>query len=470
MLPAWVDLVLPVTIPRNMAKKNLHTVLIEKMVEGGFGLGRLDGGIVVLVRSVLPGETVVVRETDRKKDFIAATLAEILSPSPDRVAPPCPLYGSCGGCDLQHAAYACQLRLKKAVLADTLARAPGGGLALAAQAMENPVAAPEQFGYRQRIRLQVVGNGSFGFFRTGSHRLVPVSACRLAREELNKVLRQLHGSETFRNLVIRCSGFELLFNPDGDNVFLLLSFRRKPRPADAVLAETLARETAGLGAILMLVEGHGLYDPLRRIFPSSPPTLSHKVLLKSLQESLTFSWEATGFCQVNLRQNDTLVGLVLEMANCSPRQRVLDLYCGAGNFSLPLARSGAEILGIDSQNSGIRSARRNAERNKIPTCRFVKDQVAAGVRALLAEGQTFDIVILDPPRQGAPKTTLLLPGLDADQIIYISCNPPTLARDLVRLTAAGYTVDRLVPVDMFPQTHHIETVALLKRSSPHRNG
>ena len=130
MLPAWVDLILPVTIPWNMAKKNLHTVLIEKMVEGGFGLGRLDGGIVVLVRSVLPGETVVVRETGRKKNFIAATLAEILSPSPDRVAPPCPLYGSCGGCDLQHAAYACQLRLKKAVLADTLARAPGGGLVL----------------------------------------------------------------------------------------------------------------------------------------------------------------------------------------------------------------------------------------------------------------------------------------------------------------------------------------------------
>jgi 23S rRNA (uracil1939-C5)-methyltransferase len=463
MLPAWAYLGQAVTIPRTMAKKNIHTVLIEKMVDGGFGLGRLDGGIVVLIRAVLPGEKVVVREISRKKDFIAATLAGILSPSPERVAPPCPLYGRCGGCDLQHASYACQLRLKKAILADTLARAPGGGLALAAQAMENPVAAPEQFGYRQRIRLQVAVDGSFGFFRTGSHHLEPVSACRLARDELNTVLRQLHGSGTFRDLAIRCSGFELLFNPDGGVVILLLHFRRKPRPADAVLAETLAGETSRLGAILMVVEGHGLYDPLRRVFPPSPPALSHTVFLESLRESLTFSWEATGFCQVNLRQNDTLVRLVLEIASGSPRQRILDLYCGAGNFSLPLARSGAEVLGIDSQNSGIRSARRNTERNGIPACRFVKDQVAAGVRTLLAEGRTFDTIILDPPRQGAPDTAPLLPDLGAAQIIYVSCNPPTLARDLVRLTAAGYTVARLVPLDMFPQTHHIETVVLLKR-------
>jgi len=449
-----------------MPAKNLHTLLIEKLVPGGFGLGRLDEGIVVLVRYVLPGEKVVVRETERRKDYVSASLQEILSPSEDRIAPPCPVYGRCGGCDLQHAAPGAQLLLKKAILIDSLLRAPGTSFSDAAPVIEPPLAAPQQFGYRQRLRLQVDRRGNLGFFQSGSHVIEPVSQCLLAGDQLNTLLGQLYSSVNLKELAQHCSAFELLFNPAQNDTVLLLHFLRKPRPADCLLAAELQNNTPGLGRLLLQVEGYGLYDPLAQSFQASPPILSYTFPVAAIAGKLSLSWEAGGFCQINLEQNNNLVNLVVEMMATGPHNRVLDLYCGHGNFSLPAARYGAEVLGIDLQNSAIRSAKRNATVNGIGNCFFEKKQVPAAVKSLVAAGRVFETILLDPPRQGAPEIISLLPKLGADQIIYISCNPATLARDLVSLFPAGYELARLVPVDMFPQTHHLESVALLKRTAP----
>jgi 23S rRNA (uracil1939-C5)-methyltransferase len=188
------------------------------------------------------------------------------------------------------------------------------------------------------------------------------------------------------------------------------------------------------------------------------------MVVNGVEADLTLTWEAGGFCQVNLEQNNNLVKLVRQMTLNGPHQRILDLYCGYGNFSLSVAGLASEVLGIDGQNAAIRSAQRNAVLNGLHNCLFEKKQVPAAVNALLAEGKTFDTIILDPPRQGASEILSLLPKLGAAQIIYISCNPATLIRDLAPLLQAGYQVSRLVPVDMFPQTHHLESVTLLKRS------
>jgi 23S rRNA (uracil1939-C5)-methyltransferase len=444
-----------------MPGKNQHLLMIEKLVPGGFGLGRTAAGIVVLVRYVLPGEQVLVNVVSRKKDYITGVAAELLSTSDDRVVPPCPFYGRCGGCDLQHAGPGAQIRLKKAILAESLQRAGGDIFADL-----SPLVSPEQFGYRQRIRLQIDDNGIYGFYRAESHTLEPVSQCLLARDELNGVLRQLHNSLIFQELAKHCSGFELLFNPAEDTTVILLHFRRKPRPADCHHAKDLLRTTAGLAHVLMQVAGYGLYDPLAREFPAAGPIMSHSLALEDMHKPLVLSWETGGFCQVNLEQNKNLIQLVLEMVAAGPHKTVLDLYCGYGNFSLPIAQRGAEVLGIDAQNSAIRSGRRNAVQNRIHTCRFAKEQVPAGVSALVGAGRSFETIILDPPRQGALETISRLPELGPTQIVYISCNPATLARDLARLIPAGYELCRLVPVDMFPQTHHLESVALLKRSTP----
>lgn len=447
-----------------MSRKELHTLLIEKLVPGGFGLGRLEEGIIVLVRYVLPGEKVVVREISRKKDFISAALQEVLTPSPDRITPPCSIYGRCGGCDLQHATGPAQLRLKKAILLDNLQRVAGNIFSDPGIPVKSPIASPEQFGYRQRIRLHVDNEGNYGFFRPESHIIEPATECLLAKEELNKVLLELHTSDSFAGLLPNSSGFELLFNPGVNETIMLLHFRRRPRPADCKYAVELVNDLQGLSSILMQVEGHGLYDPQQQIFVTTPPILSHTFNIGESRAQLNLSWEAGGFSQVNLEQNKNLIELVLQMLASGPHASVLDLYCGYGNFSLPVAGIAGKVLGIDGQNAAIRSARRNALVAGIHNCLFEKKQVETGIRYILDAGEKFDTVILDPPRQGASEIVALLPGLGAGQIIYISCNPSTLARDLSLLHHNGYKLSSIIPVDMFPQTHHLESVALLNRA------
>jgi 23S rRNA (uracil1939-C5)-methyltransferase len=446
-----------------MTNKKLHTLTIDKLVQGGIGLGRLANGMVILVRGVLPGEKVLVRELHRKKDYILASLEEILSASPDRVEPPCPIYGRCGGCDLQHAAPEAQLRLKKAMLTDSLERSESHTFHDISRYIEAPVNAPTPFNYRQRLRLQVDRQGNYGFFQPESHHIVPVTQCLLAKELLNLVLQQLHTSSSFRELLKHTSACELLFNPDANAVIMLLHYQRKPRPTDSVLSQELLNGIAGLAAVYLLAEGFGLYDPMAQTFPGHLPTLSYTTEIKAIGSALTYTWEVGGFSQVNLEQNSNLIKFVLEMTALGRHKTILDLYCGYGNFSLPVARLAAEVLGIDTQNGAIRSGIRNAAFNGILNCRFEKNLVPEAVAAVLAAGNTYDTIILDPPRRGAPEIASLLPELHPDQIIYISCNPATLARDLAILSAAEYKLVRLVPVDMFPQTHHLESVALLKR-------
>ena len=449
-----------------MVSKNLHTVVIEKLVPGGFGLGRLTEGMVVLVRYVLPGERVVVREMNRKKDYVSATLEEILTPSPDRINPPCSLYGRCGGCDLQHATYNAQIRLKREILTESLKRTAGDIFSDPEISLQSALTSPQEFGYRQRIRLQVNDKGQYGFFHTGSHVLETVSKCLLAKDSLDTVFQQLQSNESFTELAKQCTAFELLFDPGSNNTIMLLHFRRKPRPKDSILATDIANNTVGLSTILMQVQDYGLYDPLGQSFASKPPHLSQTVSIEKLPSKIILTWEAGGFCQVNLEQNKNLIRLIVEMIKAGPHKRVLDLYCGYGNFSLPVAQLAGEIFGIDGQNAAIRSAQRNVMLNKAKNCHFEKKKVIAGINSLRAAGETFETVILDPPRQGAADIVSELPYLGAEQIIYISCNPATLARDLTTLFSKGYKVLYLVPVDMFPQTHHMECVVLLKRTTP----
>jgi 23S rRNA (uracil1939-C5)-methyltransferase len=448
----------------HMSRKEFHKLVIEKLVPGGFGLGRLTEGIIVLVRYVLPGEEVLVREVARRKDFISAELLEVLAPSPDRITPPCPIYGDCGGCDLQHLTALAQIHLKKNILIENLQRAAGHIFSPFGIPVTSPLASPEQFGYRQRIRLHVDRKGRFGFFRPESHVIEPVIECLLAKDQLNQVLRVLDGNENFKGLAPYSKGFELLFNPDENNSVMQLHFTRRPRPADCQYAAALANSMKKIATVLLQIDGYGLYDPMQRLVINTPPLLSQTISLGENRPKLKISWEAGAFSQVNLNQNKNLISIVLQMLASGRHDKVLDLYCGYGNFSLPAAGIAEKVLGIDGQNGAIRSARRNAAGAGVSNCDFVKQQVAAAVQSLLDDRQSFDTIILDPPRQGAPEIIGLLAALNAEQIIYISCNPATLARDIAALHQYNFTLSSLVPIDMFPQTHHLESIALLKRT------
>ena len=439
---------------------------IEKIVNGGYGLAHRENGQIALLRHVLPDETVKARILLEKKGFAEAAPIEILAASPHRVPPPCPKYGRCGGCDLQHCDYAQQLQIKKEIIADLFQRDPQRALQQAAPLLADPIASPQTSGYRQRLRLQIDENRQAGFRRFHSHQCVPITECLLARTELNRALQQLQAESSFHKILAGTTELELLLNPADTRVFCLFHFSRKPRSADIKLAEALM---ATLPAIAR-IEFHG-----ENFLPCGPITKEgedcHDRTLQLLlppfpghtNKSLSLAWEPGGFCQVNLAQNIRLIQTVLDFCRPDADTTVLDLFCGMGNFSIPLAMQSASLLGIEGQGAAIRWARKNSEQAGLTNTLFEKNPIHKRCQTLAAEGQRFDCVIIDPPRQGAPALASSLAALTRKRLIYISCDPATLCRDLGELTHAGFAIKRLQPVDMFPQTHHIETIALLEK-------
>jgi 23S rRNA (uracil1939-C5)-methyltransferase len=448
-----------------------HIITIEKIVPTGFGLGHFADGRVVLVRYALPGERVRVRPTRIKKQYVEAELEDILTPSHARREPICRLYGKCGGCDLQHADETSQQHLKLEMLEENLNR---GGLHrdILKKILQPMLPSSRQTGYRQRIRLHIDRMGRPGFRRPQSHDIEPAASCPLAVLEINSVLGHLQQASTAGQLLKLADSMELLFHPETGEVFILLHYQRRPRPADSHLAATLAAEIPGIGQILFQTKGHGFFGPGNRYRTATlPPQLTMRLPPEITGVcDLTLSWEAGGFCQVNTEQNLAMIKYIMDLGQSAPQSRILDLYCGMGNFSLPLSLQGGRVLGLDSQGSGIRSARGNVARNRERLnlrrdqpplhCRFEKTSVPAGVDKLIRSGSRFDLILLDPPRRGAAEIISTLPALGAPSLIYVSCDAATLARDFSRLAEVGYHPCRLQPIDMFPQTHHLETVTL----------
>lgn len=379
---------------------------IEKIINGGYGLARRENGQIVLLRQVLPGETVKARILMEKKGFVEAVATEILAPSPHRVPPPCRKYGLCGGCDLQHCDAEQQLQIKKSIIEDLLTRAPQAALKQAVPLLADPVASPQLFGYRQRLRLQIDERGQPGFRRFHSHQCVPITECLLARAELNSALQQLQAQAPFPRIAASTTELELLLNPASGRVVCLLHFTRKPRPADMKQAEALVKTLSMVEKVVL----HGedflpcelTGDPKEdgkdeKLTFQLPPFPGHT------DRPLSLSWEAGGFCQVNLAQNIQLIQTVLDFCRPDPATTILDLFCGMGNFSIPLACQSASLMGIEGQGSAIRCARKNSAQAGLSNTTFEKSPIHKRCQTLIAEGRSFDCVVIDPPRQGAPE-------------------------------------------------------------------
>jgi len=438
------------------------TTTIEKLVIGGSGLGHLPDGKVVLVPYVLPGEEVEVRPVSRKKNYVEARAVKVLQPSADRVNPPCPYFPQCGGCDFQHVRSASQADLKNRILLEQLERS--GLKQESSSFLLSPLPAPQPFHYRQRIRLHVGENGELGFHRGQSHEVKAISACLLAGPLLNDVLDYLLNTSPFAKVSSLSTSLELLLSPAEDLVVILLHLSRKPRPSERKVLEEIAAGHGSIKHVVVAATGSGIAD----IFPGNKAADGQPLLNFSQAMpaggSLRMTIEPGGFCQVNSEQNEQLIALVMEWAKVDLRHEVLDLFCGMGNFSLPLARQAQAVVGMDLQRSAIRSAKRNAEINDIVNCNFSQNSALAGAKSLAAGGEKFAVALLDPPRQGCAEILPYLPELGIARIIYVSCDPATLCRDLVLLAREGYEVEKMKMVDMFPQTHHLETIVSLRRS------
>ncbi|GFO66440.1 putative RNA methyltransferase [Geomonas limicola] len=431
-------------------------IVIDKLSYGGSGFGRLAGK-ACFVPYTAPGDRVRVRLVKEKRSFVEGELLEVVEPSPARIAARCPIFGRCGGCDWQFLPYVEQLAQKGAIFSETLQRIGR----VPAEAILPVSASPSEYGYRSRIQLKVAHLKDrilLGFFQAGSHRVVDAACgCHISDPLLNRMADQ------FRAVVGRLpkgrtlSQIDLSIGADGESIAVL---HVEPAAA-ASLKEAFYARRDQLSAVGGLFLRSGAKARIDKVFGID--SLAYRVPADFLPGApeLTLRFGRGGFSQVNYPQNLELIAAVHRFAQLTGQERVLDLYCGNGNISLPLSRYAASVLGVEGYAPSIDDARANAASNGIANAQFEVGDVARVVARLSEAEERFDLVILDPPRSGAEAAGEIA-RLAALRIVYVSCDPPTLARDLALLTERGYRVVASQPVDMFPQTYHLESVTLLE--------
>ena len=426
--------------------RDSHEVRIEKLVYGGEGLGRLASGQAVFVSGVLPGELVRAGIVLKRKGIFHAVAEEIIDPSPDRVAPPCEGEKQCTGATWPFIAYPAQLRLKQEILLDTLQRTGG-------MKPKRPlpiIPSPRTEHYRLRTQFNVrteKGAQRIGFFRQGSYSLVEVEDAFLIHPLINRTLAAVRNLITLLPPLLE---IHINASPAGEVHLLVFGAEETLKPLDSFFAnlQKAVPEVIGLTGFARKKKVHSL----------GRNTLELEV------EGLALHATEGNFFQVNWEQNGNMVRTVLDFTGLTGSETVLDLYCGIGNFSLPLAGKAGMVIGIESGYAAIEDARKNAKLNGIINVEFIADDLQKGLKPLLERKQKADVIVLDPPRAGATLKTLeRILAFVPRKIIYVSCNPSTLARDLKFFHLFGFRLDRLQPVDMFPWTYHIECVAEMVR-------
>ncbi len=435
-----------------------YLVTIEKLINGGKGLARLENGMVVMIPFVLPGEEMEVAAGKKFSGHMEAEVIQILQPSEQRKKALCPYYGTCGGCDLQHCSYAMQQSVKKEIIGELLQRT---GMECQDSVFQDMIPASITTSYRNRVRLKLSTNCGPGFFRVRSNTVVPIASCLVATASINKAIGEFsRNREMLQKLAESCDEFELLYSPANGKLVGLLHLLDKKKHDWASL-----NDLAGLEILddLLVQSGKKIVQVNKN---RTSVVLKQEFTKKSNVESYTLSWSAGCFSQVNGEQNEQLVELVCKLCGPLTGKRVLDLYCGIGNFTVPLALLGAHGIGVEFNSRSLHWASLNMIKAGINMqgWDFLSGDVRDLLRDLQQKKDKFDCIVCDPPRTGLGKSASQLAALEPERVVYVSCDSATLVRDLKVLSGAGYRVDSVTPVDMFPQTHHIESVTLLKKN------
>ena len=381
-------------------------VEVERILPGGMGLAHA-GGKTVFVSLAAPGDRLRVRVDRQQGELLFASIVEILTPSPVRIAPPCPYFGRCGGCDFQQLTYEAQLAAKAGIIRDCLHRI--ARLENIPEIVVTP--SPNNWRYRMRATWQIDRElRAIGYYERGSRRVCDVADCAVLQPELQETLERVRATEWHR-------------------------FPRALKHLDAVAGEN--------GVSLSPAFAEFQTNDLRL-------TIRGEV----------YQYNADAFFQIN----PSLLGQLVEYAiGDASGETVLDLYCGVGLFTLPLARQFQKVIGVEANATAVRFARRNLQLAGVTNASVIVATVTDWFRSS-AVGP-IDFILLDPPRAGAESAVIKgILDLQPRAISYVSCDPATLARDLKKLLAGGYAVNSIVGFDLFPQTHHVETVVRLARS------
>lgn len=406
------------------------TIQVERAAHRGLFIGRHEGKVVMISGATMPGETVEAAVTNEKPDYISASVEKIIVPSPDRVEPPCKYVGICGGCRYQHIPYALQVKMKEDILRDSLRRLAGIETEL-----REPIMRDIPWHYRLRAQFSV-SEGGVGFHRRGTNEVINVDRCLIMNEEINAVIPKI-------NEVIKQYRIKELHITGSKSLIAKVVTRKK----------ALSRSDAGQLASRLIDCGiAGLH-----IFAGEDEPLSFGDPFLTLDLlGLRYTILPPSFVQCNWSVNTDVASFLVSHLQPLQGKKVLDLFAGAGNFSLPLAGA-AEVTAVEGNTNAIESGKRNVEVNKIVNYNVVKSPAEK-----FHTDTRFDIVILDPPRPGLRKKLIRnVLGMMPERIVYISCNPATFARDLKNLSEK-YDLESVRMIDFFPQTFHIESLAFLK--------
>lgn len=420
-----------------------HEIELTNLAYSAAAVGRING-IVTFVDRGAPNEKAQVEITEVKKRHLHARIKEIISPSPDRCPPPCAYFETgCGGCQWQHINGEAQLDAKERGLTEALHRI--GGLSTLPTIRRHP--SPQLLAYRNNIRLTATGGRSqiqFGFKREGTHDVLPINRCEIALPGINRALPQV--ADLLKNL--RCFQVEeltLRTSATTGEVMLILIFPKRYTPR----LEFTDKNLRGYPAI------HSVY--IRNGVRGKPTRIAGKETLSETVDALCFEIGPETFFQNNLAGLEQLIGIVQRRVQDYLPTVAIDGHCGVGTFTLPVAQAANTVLGLDLQAEAVALAARNAKTNRIANVNFRVGHLGklGNVKA--------DLVVLDPPRGGCwPEDLESLDRIAPQHILYISCNPTTLARDLSKLSTS-YEVTAVDLVDLFPMTYHFETVVGLQR-------
>lgn len=444
-----------------LEKGSVYTAVIDGYSSEGLGIARVNGAVVFVPHAVR-GEEIDLRITKVMKTSCAGEIVKIHDPSPERMEPECPYAGKCGGCAYRHLTYPEELWAKRQRVQDALTRI--GGLDLT---VEEILGAKNPEHYRNKSQYPVGADGSIGFFQARTHKVVPIRRCLIQTEAADRTAQavgewmrrykisaydETTGKGLVRHVCVRV-------NRKGESLCCVVVNGNKVPREPELAAYVTAAVPHTVGVLLNSNTRRGnvvLGDKYRTLF-------GRNYLMDTLC-GLEFKLSMPSFYQVNRDQAEVLYGKALEFAGLTGNETVLDLYCGIGTITLCLAKAAKRVIGAEIVPPAIRDAKENALRNHIENAEFFCGDAADIAAKLESDGLRPDVVTVDPPRKGlAPAVIASVAAMGPEKVVYVSCDPATLGRDVKIFREFGYEAKRAAAVDMFPGTAHVETVVLLSK-------
>ncbi len=444
-----------------MVEKNkIYEIEISGLGTSGEGVGRLND-FTIFVEGALPTEKILAEIIEVKKNYAVGKLIKILRESSERVKPFCPIYENCGGCQLQHLSYAAQLKWKRQQVVDAVQRIGKihGAEIFSTLGMKNPLR------YRNKMQFPVGKNLAVGCYARGSHKIIDTDSCLIQKELADKVLAVTKKilqrfnisayDEDSHKGILRHIMCRVGFN---NELMLVLVTAVKNLPNEKSVVKAIRAELPEVSTIQQNIQTFHNNVILGRetkiLF--GRPTIKDKIC------NLEFNISARSFFQVNTAQAEILYKTAKDFAELTGKEILIDAYCGTGTIGLFMAKSAYKVFGIEIVNAAIDDAKKNARENKIRNAEFIVGDV---VKILPRLDISADVVFVDPPRAGCDKKVLeTFAAMNPARIVYVSCNPATLARDLAILKELGYSAKKIQPVDMFPFSSHVEAVAQIVKN------